>query len=306
MSQCKPSAPRHRLIITADDFGYSAERDGGIIECFLDGAVTGVVLLVNGEAAEQACAIARKHGIPVGLHLNLTEGYPVYKNEHTSLINSDGFLRGKFGFREALQDGKIDLCDVKKEIKAQIECFQTLMETQPTHADGHQHVQVLPGVREVFAKTLAKYGIKRTRMPIQHGLKNSNWVPKLHMDFFQQFEQQAEEAKMVFQKYNIRYPDGFFGTSTMGSHMTIGHLEQALTAAENKLYGDTTTSPLTFELMTHPGCCTSPGHGGCGGGPDDFSQSKDREYEMSVLRSSDWKKVIATHNMDLGSYKDVK
>ena len=72
MSQSPPavsaSPPRHRLIISADDFGYSLERDRGIVKCFQENAVTAVGLLVNGITAESACVLAREYGIPVGKH----------------------------------------------------------------------------------------------------------------------------------------------------------------------------------------------------------------------------------------------
>ena len=60
------SSSRHRLIITADDCGYSVERDRGIIECFKNGAITTASLLINGVAAMQACYVARQYGMPVG------------------------------------------------------------------------------------------------------------------------------------------------------------------------------------------------------------------------------------------------
>jgi len=57
------------LIITADDFGYDVERNRGIVECFLLGAVTRASLLVNGVACNDACTLANKYNIPLGLLL---------------------------------------------------------------------------------------------------------------------------------------------------------------------------------------------------------------------------------------------
>ena len=91
----------------------------------------------------------------------------------------------------------------------------------------------------------------------------------------------------------------------MGEHMTLEHLESALLSIKNK-HLNNSTSPLTFELMTHPGYCSIPGSGGCGDGPDDFSQSKEREHEMHVLRSKEWKQVLETQKMNLCSYQHLK
>ncbi len=48
-------------------------------------------------------------------------------------------------------------------------------------------------------------------------------------------------------------------------------------------------SVITVELMVHPGYPCDPNKevGGCGSGPDDFSQSQDRLHEMNVLTSSE-------------------
>ncbi len=87
----------------------------------------------------------------------------------------------------------------------------------------------------------------------------------------------------------------------MGSHMTIDHLEQAIASINHHV-----NASSTFEFMTHPGYCTSPGHGGCGNGADDFSQSKDREHEMDFLRGSAWKQVLCKNRIEVCSYQDFK
>ena len=54
---------RKLLIVTADDFGYSRERNIGIVECYLDSVITRATLLVNGLAAGHAVQLAKKHGL---------------------------------------------------------------------------------------------------------------------------------------------------------------------------------------------------------------------------------------------------
>ena len=65
-----------RLIVTADDFGASKQRNIGIARSVTDGVVTSVSLMVNTEHTAHALALAREHGflLRVGLHLNFTEG----------------------------------------------------------------------------------------------------------------------------------------------------------------------------------------------------------------------------------------
>ncbi len=62
--------------------------------------------------ADQACALATQHRIPIGLHLNVTEGQPVSPVEMVPSLLSRGVFRGKFGFFEALEAEAIDLQEV--------------------------------------------------------------------------------------------------------------------------------------------------------------------------------------------------
>ena len=103
------------LIVNADDFGYCEQRNRGIVKLFQDGIVSSASLLVNAESALEAIQLSKKCGIPLGIHLNLTEGRPI-KTHYKSLTSEEGFLRGKFGFREALKNGEIDLDEVNFNI----------------------------------------------------------------------------------------------------------------------------------------------------------------------------------------------
>jgi len=59
------------------------------------------------------------------------------------------------------------------------------------------------------------------------------------------------------------------------------------------------------ELMSHPGKRTGD-VGGCGDGPDDFSQSKDREHEMRILLSQEMKDFYTRNDIKLVSFKDLE
>ena len=74
----KKSAPLPELIIVADDFGVSEQRNLGILHAMEAGVVTLASVMVNGAAAEAGIQLARERGFlgRLGLHLNLTEGRP--------------------------------------------------------------------------------------------------------------------------------------------------------------------------------------------------------------------------------------
>ncbi|NWV84315.1 YDJC deacetylase, partial [Dasyornis broadbenti] len=297
-----------KLIVTGDDFGYCPRRNQGIVDCFLAGAISNVSLLVNGSAAADAAKLARRYNIPIGLHANLSEGSPVCEvlKTNSSLLNQDGFFHGKMGFRTALSKGLLNMSEVKQELKAQVELFHELTGHLPPHMDGHQHVHVLPEVRHVFAEVLEEYGIKYTRVPIEPGLHNCDWIPPSLMDFYLGVEEDSFNTVDVFTKHGIRWPDIYIGLSTMGRSMSVSSICSAIDAAILELTAKASQSrTVTIELMVHPGYPSVPPVGGCGEGPDDFSQSWERLHELQTLIKPELQSHYKSRNIHLCSFKDL-
>ncbi|NXQ61212.1 YDJC deacetylase, partial [Anthoscopus minutus] len=297
-----------KLIVTGDDFGYCPRRNQGIVDCFLAGAISNVSLLVNGSAAADAAKLARRYNIPIGLHANLSEGSPVCEvlKTNSSLLNQDGFFHGKMGFRTALSKGLLNMSEVKQELKAQVELFHELTGHLPPHMDGHQHVHVLPEVRHVFAEVLEEYGIKYTRVPIEPGLHNCDWIPPSLMDFYLGVEEDSFNTVDVFTKHGIRWPDIYIGLSTMGRNMSVSSIRSAIDSAVLQLTAKAPqSSTVTIELMVHPGYPSVPPTGGCGEGPDDFSQSWERLHELQTLIKPELQSYYKTRNIQLCSFKDL-
>ncbi|NXH04249.1 YDJC deacetylase, partial [Loxia leucoptera] len=297
-----------KLIVTGDDFGYCPRRNQGIVDCFLAGAISNVSLLVNGSAAADAAKLARRYNIPIGLHANLSEGSPVCEvlKTNSSLLNQDGFFHGKMGFRTALSKGLLNMSEVKQELKAQVELFHELTGHLPPHMDGHQHVHVLPEVRHVFAEVLEEYGIKYTRVPIEPGLHNCDWIPPSLMDFYLGVEEDSFNTVDVFTKHGIRWPDIYIGLSTMGRNMSVSSIRSAIDSAVLQPPARAAQSgTVTIELMVHPGYPSVPPVGGCGEGPDDFSQSWERLHELQTLIKPELQSHYKNRNIQLCSFKDL-
>ncbi|XP_072736693.1 carbohydrate deacetylase [Ciconia boyciana] len=304
-----------KLIVTGDDFGYCPRRNQGIVDCFLAGAVSNVSLLVNGSAAADAAKLARRYNIPIGLHANLSEGSPVCEvlKTNSSLLNQDGFFHGKMGFRTALSKGLLNMSEVKQELKAQVELFRELTGHLPPHMDGHQHIHVLPEVRHVFAEVLEEYGIKYTRVPIEPGLHNCDWIPPSLMDFYLGVEEDSFNTVDVFTRHGIRWPDIYIGLSTMGKNMSVSNIWSAIDTAIVEFtskapcpaHATPQSRTVTIELMVHPGYPSVPPVGGCGEGPDDFSQSWERLHELQTLIKPELQSHYKTRNIQLCSFKDL-
>lgn len=307
--------PRIMLVVTGDDFGYCPRRNQGIVDCFLAGGISNVSLLVNAYAAKEAADLAKRHNIPIGLHANLSEGTPVCQSleQASTLTNQHGLFHGKMGFRQELERGQLSMKQVELELRAQVRLFKELTGHLPYHMDGHQHVHVLPGVREVFAQVLSDLRIPFTRVPVEIGLHSCQWLPAHLQKFYRQVEKDALDSIPVFTRYGIRWPDVYLGLSTMGQNMSVPNLQRALSHALAAGFSGTTSSSasgsnqpiVTAELMVHPGYPSHPLEGGCGEGPDDFSQSADRQHELSMLQDPSLQALYSQKRVQLCAFKDL-
>lgn len=134
-----------KLIVVADDFGFSEAYNYGVIRGFERGIVTTASLMSNMEAAVHAAALARAHPrLCVVQHTNLVQGCccadpasipsivrPDGTFYRSSEYKADGILKHGTGTRVADKD------DVKREANAQLERFKALMGYYPMHLEGH-------------------------------------------------------------------------------------------------------------------------------------------------------------------------
>jgi predicted glycoside hydrolase/deacetylase ChbG (UPF0249 family) len=91
----------------------------------------------------------------VGLHLNLTLATPLTRMAQfaPSAFPSIGrILRGAV-------KGELPLAEIAQEIEAQIDAFIEAFGGPPDFVDGHQHVQVLPGIRQSLFGVLERKGL---------------------------------------------------------------------------------------------------------------------------------------------------
>uniref|UniRef100_A0A8D0HGC0 Carbohydrate deacetylase n=1 Tax=Sphenodon punctatus TaxID=8508 RepID=A0A8D0HGC0_SPHPU len=305
---------RVKLIITGDDFGYCPRRNQGITECFLAGAISNVSLLVNGNAAQDAAQLARRYNIPIGLHANLSEGSPVCEalKNNSSLLNEEGFFHGKMGIRTVLAEGLLKMSEVGGNMIIII-IFCCL--------SSNFRFSFFPfaEIRHVFAQVLEEYGIKHTRVPIEPGLHSCDWIDPLLMDFYLGVEKDSFNTVDVFTKHGIKWPGVYIGLSTMGKNMSISNIQSAIDnavaafVAKDDSSAHSSVSPhhdqgsrtVTIELMVHPGYPSIPPVGGCGEGPDDFSQSWERLHELQTLTNTWLQSYYKARNMQLCAFKDL-
>lgn len=98
----------------------------------------------------------------------------------------------------------------------------------------------------------------------------------------------------------------------MGKNMSVGNICNAIDSAivEFTSKAPSPAHPMpqrivTIELMVHPGYPSVPPVGGCGEGPDDFSQSWERLHELQTLMQPELQSHYKSRNIQLCSFKDL-
>ena len=135
------------LIVNADDFGRSPGVNRGIIRSHEDGIVTSATLMVRWPAAAAAAAYGRRSKLSVGLHVDLGEW------EY-----SGAEWRPRY---QLLAEETPEA--VERVIRAQLERFERLIGTPPTHLDSHQHVHRYEPARTALRKLGTELGV-----PVRH------------------------------------------------------------------------------------------------------------------------------------------
>lgn len=123
------------LIINADDAGLHPEINAGILDAVKAGVVTSVSLLVN---KPHICDVKTLFdaGISLGLHFNLTRGFPCARPLPVTLIDE----KGTFSPEGHERASSFNEDDIRREMKAQFERFQEIFGIIPDHLDAHKHL----------------------------------------------------------------------------------------------------------------------------------------------------------------------
>jgi predicted glycoside hydrolase/deacetylase ChbG (UPF0249 family) len=251
------------LVITADDLGIDPRRDDGILLCFARGGITQASLMVRGRSAPAAAAAAARIGLPLGLHLDLTESPPSADPATiSSLLDASGQKLGKHGLRRAVAGGCVERAHVERETAAQLRAFEALTGALPTHVDGHQHAHAVPALAAWIAPVLAAHGVRTTRVPEQGRVSVAE--PDAAR-FYRSVADDARASRALFAAHGIGSTDAFVGLDRMGFASEAGALLEDVLAASGE----------SVELMAHPGFV--------GEGVDEFNESPAREHELRVL-----------------------
>ena len=156
-----------RLIINADDFGWSPGVNEAVAQLADEGIVTSTSLMVAAPAAAEAVDLARRRPeLAVGLHLALVCAPPLLPAEEIPAL-ADG--RGRLPDcwqRAAIRFwlSRASRADLRREAEAQFKAFAGLG-LPWSHADAHLHLSLHPVVFREMVRLCRQYGVPAVRVP---------------------------------------------------------------------------------------------------------------------------------------------
>lgn len=263
-----------KLIVNADDLGYTLGVTRGIIRAHKAGIVTSTSVMVNMPAAAESVKLTLKDApdLGLGLHITLTAGPPVASPDLIpDLLNSDGHFHHKAEVTARLDE--LDMVQVERELLAQVDRFIGLVGRQPDHLDSHHHITYLhPSIVELMLRLAGKLAVP-IRKPLGDDMNiAAEFVQKLGIVV----DPQAAEAmvgalKNTMAAASVRTPDHFISgfykkQATLGDLLILladlpegiselmchpGEVDNALAASSN--YTDYRQAEL--EALTHPSAC---------------------------------------------------
>ena len=166
-----------KLVFHADDFGLSQAVNAGIVEACERGVLRSTSLMVTGDAAEDAVALAAAtRRLDVGLHLTLVEERPVLSPDRIpTLLDGERFWPSHAAIGLRYLAGRWDPAEARDELEAQWERFRG-HGLRASHCDGHQHLHLLPGLFPAVVAQARRQGVGfvRSRLvggPLRGGLR---------------------------------------------------------------------------------------------------------------------------------------
>ena len=288
-----------RLIVNADDLGFTAGVNRGIVEAHSHGIVTSSTLMAKGRAFDDAVRLAKSvPRLSVGCHVVLIDGEPVLDAKRLPSItsaHSSGarFRDGLRSFAARALAGGLDPGEIEAESTAQIRKLQAAG-IRVSHLDTHKHTHLFPAVLRPLLRAARACGVRAIRNPFgpRKPLKSSELLtrPSLWTRYAEVRILRGLAAKFqdAASRENMATPDGTLGIVGTG-------------ALDEKLFhGIAAIIPEgTWEFVCHPGY------------NDDDLQSvntrlrESRETELRVLTMPQARELLSQHGIDLISYREL-
>jgi len=284
-----------RLIINADDFGYTSGVNRAIAEAHSRGVVTSSTLMANGAAFDEAIQFAKTlPNLSVGCHVLLIDGRPVLEAQKLrSLTRGTNFRDGLITFAARAIAGRIDADEIAAEAGAQIRKIQAAG-IAISHIDTHKHTHLFPKVLRPLLRAAAACGVRSVRNPFgpRLPLRSSDllsrpglWKRYAELGVLGRF---AGKFRDAVDREGFHTPNGTLGI------VVTGVLDERLFQAMAR-----SIPQGTWEFVCHPGY----------NDPDlqraETRLRESRETELRVLTLPAARELLAHEGIELISYREL-
>lgn len=264
-----------RLIINSDDYGRTPEISRGIREAHLRGVVSSTTCMMNipTTAADIATASKEAPALGMGVHLVLTMGRPISPPETvTSITDENGSFLKYTPLIERLPGLNID--EVDREWRAQIEAFVRASGRKPTHLDSHHHSSYFsPALFRAMLELAQEYDCA-IRFPFTG-------------DVSRELEETNKYVPELIEEFDLRRPDRF-----IVDFYDEGATQEKLVSIIDNLPDGTT------EIMCHPGYTDRAF-------AEESVYNNQRDRELKILTDPSIRKAIESKNIRLITFADL-
>jgi len=284
-----------RLIVNADDFGFTSGVNRAIVEAQARGVVTSSTLMANGVAFAEAVELAKNRpGLSIGCHVVLIDGTPVLDSAQLpSLTRSLRFRDGLKSFAARALAARMDAAEIAAEAAAQIRRIQSAGITV-SHIDTHKHTHVFPKILKPLLRAAADCGVRALRNPFgpRRPFRSSQllarpnlWTRYAEVRILRTFSSKFRDA---VSREGFVTPNG-----TLGIEVT-GTLDETLfrAIAENIPEG-------TWEFVCHPGYNDADLRAA------NTRLRESRETELRVLTLPSAREMLTRKGIELISYREL-
>lgn len=197
-----------RLMVRADDLGYSEGVNYGIEKTVKQGVIRNIGFMVNMPASQHGYNLLKNEDICLGQHTNICVGNPITDSKLIpSIVQDNGEFKSSKEYRAAFARNEdfVVLDEVVLEIEAQYKQFVTITGRQPQYFEGHaiKSANFMKGL-EIVAN---RYGLKFLDVSFDgtpilvNGQKMYMWMDSMFPDY--------DPEKSFHKMFENSHDDGF-------------------------------------------------------------------------------------------------
>jgi predicted glycoside hydrolase/deacetylase ChbG (UPF0249 family) len=261
---------QRKLVVNADDFGFTRDVNQGIVEAHQKGILTATTIMSGGAAFDDAVRLARENPrLDIGVHLVLV-GEPPFPMTVAQLIRAVALRRIR----------------IYDELSAQI---RRVLDAglEPSHLDTHKHTHLLPPVLNAVARTSEDFKIPWVRRPFDFPIE-PHGIPWQKRTVSRTLTVVRRRFERVLARHGCRSTDHFAG------FQITGKFDASDLAALIRALPEGST-----EFMCHPGICTAELRAAR------TRLKESREEELRALTSPEVREALRESGVELTNYRGL-